>query len=131
MNLTVSPAEFHEVADHLAAAVKHDATGGTQNAADLAADAFLFKVVTEEGAIVAAYSMRIHQHEKHSVAWVVAAGGRLPGVDLLATVVPVIKRQARECGASQVALITRRQGMVKRMKKQGFAVTGVVMRGAV
>lgn len=131
MNLTVTPAEFHEVASHLAAAVKHDATAGSQGAADLAADAFLFKVVTEDGDIVAAYSMRIHQHEKQSVAWVVAAGGRLPGVDLLASLVPVIKGQARECGASQVALITRRQGLIKRMKKQGFAVTGVVMRGAV
>ena len=54
-----------------------------------------------------------------------AAGGA-PGVDLTKAIVPVIERQA--AGALQVAITTRRRGLVKKLVKQGYVVSGVTLR---
>jgi hypothetical protein len=56
--------------------------------------------------------------------FVLAAAGRLPGVDLTAQIMPVIERLP---GADVVRLQTARPGLVRKLERQGFRSTVVIM----
>jgi len=108
-------------------APKSDTSVGAVTAAEMcrAGDTY---AVEEGGAVVAAYNLQIAEHEAARVAWVMAAGGGRPGVDLTTTVMPAIEAQARSLGASQIALNTRRKGLIHKLQKLGFEVTSVTLR---
>lgn len=68
-------------------------TGGGLGSMDAAMrGAELFEVVVA-GAVVARYALRMDQHDNGREIVVVAATGSLPGVDLVASVLPNIERQ--------------------------------------
>lgn len=83
--------------------------------------------VTQGGQDVAGYSLTAHDFDRGRVLWVNGAGGAA-GFDLTQTIMPVIEAQARDSGAAQVAYITKRRGLIAKLEKQGYTVTGVVMR---
>lgn len=105
-----------------------DTTGGTASIGELCAGHPAFELRDSQGRAVGAYVLAIRDHAAARVAWVMAAGGAVPGVDLTGAVLPCVERQARTLGAGQVAITTRRPGLIRKLKKQGYSVTGVTLR---
>lgn len=105
-------------------APKSNSSLGAAKAAALCAQGITFEVL-QDGETIAAYNLQL---DDHGVAWVMAAGGGRPGLDLTATVTPAIEAQARALGAHQLALNTKRRGLIKKMQKQGFALTSATLR---
>ena len=100
-------------------------TGGGLGSMDAAMrGAQLFEVVVA-GAVVARYALRMDQHDNGREIVVVAAAGGLPGVDLVASVLPNIEKQG--AGADRMTLRTRRPGLVRKLKKQGWVVDAYCM----
>jgi hypothetical protein len=87
----------------------------------------MFKVLCD-GEIVAGYTLGIDQNETKRVAWIIAFGGRLDSADLLASVYPIVQRQAAERGADEIGILTARRGLVKKLTGLGFMQTAVEMR---
>ena len=81
-------------------------------------------VISDGGQDVAAYNLAKHG----PVCWVMAAGGGTPAHDLTRTVLPHIEAQAAAMGASQVAVTTRRRGLVRKMERLGYEITGITLR---
>jgi hypothetical protein len=81
-----------------------------------------------DGKTVFAYALKLIQHDRGAVVWIAAAGGDLPGASLTASVLPYIEQQARDSGARQVAIATRRGGLIKQLEKMGYTVSGVILR---
>lgn len=86
----------------------------------------LFEVVVS-GAVVARYALRLDQHTNGVEMVVVAAAGGASGLDLTASIVPTIERQGQGAGADRVTLRTRRPGLVKKLKKQGWVLDAYCM----
>jgi len=61
----------------------------------------------------------------NGIAWIDACKGFGP-VDWSLTLLPVIEAQAKGCAA--VGFQTKRRGLVKQAKKQGYTVAGYIMR---
>ncbi|WP_300758480.1 hypothetical protein [Janthinobacterium sp.] len=102
-------------------------TGGGLGSMDTAmAGAQLFEVVVA-GAVVARYALRLDRHENGVEMVVVAAAGGVSGVDLTASVVPTIETQGKGAGADRVTLRTRRAGLVRKLKKQGWVLDAYCM----
>lgn len=57
---------------------------------------------------------------------IVAAAGRLPGVDLVEAILPTIEGEFN--GVDCYRFATARTGLVRKMKRQGYQITHVVMR---
>lgn len=64
----------------------------------------------------------------NGVAWVSACKGFGP-VDWANTLLPIIEAQAKGCAA--VAFQTKRRGLVRQAKKQGYEVAGYIMKKAI
>lgn len=127
-SLTVCRASLDQARDILAPVLlRGDTTGGACNLGDLCAGSDVF-IGLDAGRPVFAYAMGIVNHEAARVAWIKAAAGAVPGADLTAQVLPFVERQAKGEGAAQVAITTRRRGLIKKLKAQGYAVTGVTLR---
>lgn len=62
---------------------------------------------------------------KNGVAWVAAAKGNGPQ-DWSAALLPIIEAQAKGCAA--VAFQTARPGLVRKAQRQGYAVTGWILK---
>ena len=102
-------------------------TGGGLGSMDAGmAGAQLFEVVVG-GAVVARYALRLDQHANGVELVVVAAAGGASGVDLTASIVPTIETQGRQAGAHRVTLRTRRPGLVRKLKKQGWVLDAYCM----
>lgn len=128
--LTVRAATFADARPLLArAALRGDTTAGAASLDELCAGGQVF-AVQSAGRMVMAYVLAVRQHEAARVCWVQAAGGAAPGVDLTRELMPRIERQAKEQGAGQVAITTRRRGLIKKLRAQGYMVTGVTLRKA-
>jgi len=128
--LTVHPATFAEARPLLARAVlRGDTTAGAASLDELCAGAQAFAVCIG-GQRVMAYVLAMRDHAAARVCWVQAAGGGAPGLDLTRELMPRIERQAKEQGAGQVAITTRRRGLIKKLRAQGYTVTGVTLRKA-
>jgi hypothetical protein len=131
-SLTVHSCDFERAAPMLGrAAHRTDTTGGTASLAELCQDGNAYELRDSEGRQVGAYVLAMRDHAAARVAWVMAAGGAVQGVDLTGAVLPCVERQARTLGAGQVAITTRRPGLIRKLKKQGYSVTGVTLRKTV
>lgn len=123
--LTIRPAGFADVHGLLArAAQRGDHTGGALSIEDVCAGSVTWAVENAAGNVVMAYAMRA----AGGACWITAAGGDAPGVDLVRSVLPVMERQARAMGCSQMAVTTRRGGLVRKLTKHGFEQTAVTLR---
>lgn len=127
--LSVRPIEPARVADTLATATapRCDTTAGAQSLAELCRRGIAFEV-TAGGRRVGAYTLEMADHDAARVAWIMAAAGGMPGIDGVASLLPVIEAQAVLLGATQLGVVTRRAGLVKKLRRHGFAVTGVMLR---
>jgi len=130
-SLTIHAATFADARPLLArAALRGDTTAGAASLDELCAGGQVFAVHDGGGRPVMAYVLAVRQHEAARVCWVQAAAGSAPGVDLTRELLPRIERQAKEQGAGQVAITTRRRGLMKKLRAQGYTVTGVTLRKA-
>jgi len=89
-------------------------------------DAQLFEVVVS-GVVVARYALRVEQHANGVELVVVAAAGGASGVDLTASILPTIEKQGHQAGAHRVTLRTRRPGLVRKLRKQGWVLDAYCM----
>lgn len=102
-------------------------TGGGLGSMDAAmCNAQLFEVVYC-GAVVGRYALRTVDHANGREIVVVAAAGGMPGVDLVASVSPNIERQGAIAGADRLTMRTRRPGLVRKLKKQGWVLDAYCM----
>lgn len=102
-------------------------TGGGLGSMDAAMrNAQLFEVVYC-GAVVARYALRTVDHANGREIIVVAAAGGFPGVDLVASVLPNIEQQSAGAGADRLTMRTRRPGLVRKLKKQGWVLDAYCM----
>lgn len=69
----------------------------------------------------AVYILKVH----NGTAWVDALKGFGP-LDWIETILPIIEAQAKGCAA--VAFQTKRPGLVRKAKKQGYIVAGYILR---
>lgn len=128
-SLTVYPSSLDASRPLLMRAmVRGDTTAGTATLDDLCQGAAAFELRDSQGRPVGAYVLAMRDHATARVCWVMAAGGAVQGVDLTGQVLPCVERQARTYGAGQVAITTRRKGLIQKLKKQGYTVTGVTLR---
>ena len=111
----------------LAIGPRCDTSGGLLSVAEACQGSECFAVY-EGGALVLGYALKRVQHEGGAVTWIMAAAGNRPGLDLTQTALPAIEQQARDAGTVQVAITTKRRGLIAKLKKQGYAVTGVTLR---
>ena len=127
--LTLRRVDSARVLAHLGRinAPRSDTSAGVVSAEEICRDGDTY-AVEEGGQPVAAYNLQVAEHERGRVAWVMAAGGGRAGVDLTRLVVPAIEAQARALGACQIALNTRRKGLIHKLQKLGFEVTSVTLR---
>ena len=96
-----------------------ETAGGLGSMDEAMRGAQLFEVVVA-GAVVVRYALRQDHYENGSEIVIVAAAGGLPGVDLVASLVPTIERQGAI--ADRMTMRTRRPGLVRKMKKQGWVL---------
>lgn len=109
-----------------ARAMRHDTNGGLRALAEVLAGAELFEVVDESGAVVLRYALRVDKHAEGAEGVIVAAVGKLPGVDLCELFVPVIEAQLQ--GAAAVKVTTRRMGLAKKLMDKGYEFGGLILR---
>lgn len=105
-----------------------DTTAGAASIADLCGNGQAFEVLDKFQDPIAAYVLAVHEHAKARVCWVMAAGGGMAGIDLTETLMGTIEAQAGEVQADQIAITTRRRGLIKKLQAQGFEVAGVTLR---
>ncbi len=101
-----------------------ETAGGLGSMDEAMRGAQLFEVVVA-GAVVVRYALRQDHYENGSEIVIVAAAGGLPGVDLVASLVPTIERQGAI--ADRMTMRTRRPGLVRKMKKQGWVLDAYCM----
>lgn len=123
--LIIKPTEIDSVRALLARAVERgDHTGGALTISEACAGATAWAVETLTGSVVMAYAMR----PVGKTCWIVAASGDLPGVDLTKAVLPTIEKQAVALGCQQVAVTTRRSGLVHKLKRAGWREAATTLR---
>ena len=127
--VNVQPADLADVLDllDLAGSIKADTTLGAASVAELCRDAIAF-TVDADGERCAAYAIKVVDHDGARLAWIMAAGGAMRGVDLTATVLPAIEYQARELKVKQLAITTRRRGLIHKLCAMGYSVAGITLR---
>lgn len=101
-----------------------ETAGGLGSMDEAMRGAQLFEVVVA-GVVAARYALRHDHYENGSEIVIVAAAGGLPGVDLVASLVPTIERQGAI--ADRMTMRTRRPGLVRKMKKQGWVLDAYCM----
>lgn len=127
MKLWVKPVEVAGILWLLETATKKaDHTGGALNIRDLCNGAQGFAVFdeTEPHVLIMAYALKA----QGSTCWVVVASGGLEGCNLTATVMPAIEAQARAMGCTQLAVTTKRKGLIKKLSVHGFEPTAITLR---
>jgi len=87
--------------------------------------AALFKVSTEAGAALGFYILRVDEYAQKTVGVLVAATG-MSGFSFADSLMPIIEGQF--IGCSEITQYCSRPGMVKKLAKQGWEVTHIVMR---
>ncbi|MFO0255644.1 MAG: hypothetical protein ACK52V_16155 [Betaproteobacteria bacterium] len=105
----------------------HDTTAGMERVTDYRdADCPVIGVRDEAGALVGAYACVWNAQQRN--LYIIAAGGSVPGVDLTAVMLMDMEQRAAMLGADFISLQTRREGLVRKLSRQGFAVHGVILR---
>lgn len=127
MNLMVKPVPVASILWLLEkASKKADHTGGALNVGDLCNGAQGFAVFDDAApqVLIMAYALRV----QGPTCWVLVASGGLQGCNLTATVIPAIETEARRMGCTQIAVTTKRKGLIKKMSVHGFAPTAITLR---
>lgn len=115
-----------EVSHLLARAVPYSVTGETS--VDAMTDgAEVYALTDGDGNTVGAFAMVQTSTQAGDFIDVAAAGG-LPGHDLAGDMSAFTTEQARQRGALGVRCITRRRGLVERLKREGWTVAGYVLK---
>lgn len=110
---------------------KTDTTAGAVTAEE-ACNPHAFGYIVKDGdKTVMAYLLAFQNCARQRVCWITGARGRAPGRDLTAEIMPIIERQAREGGAHQIAITTKRLGLAKKICASGFVETGRTYRKSV
>lgn len=125
MNLTVAPAAWNDTA---AALLLRAVDSKREHLADLratveSAGAALFHVLAGDR-IVGAVVLRVDRFASGAQGVIVAAAGRLPGVRL-ADLLPHF--EGRMTGVDSIRIHTRRQGMVRLLRRAGYRAAETVM----
>lgn len=110
-----------EAARRLAGVAELDPSGIASNADDLTRHGQAFAVDSDAGSAVFVVVVR------NGCAFVVAAKGA-GSIDMTEVLDQVVTRGATNDGCTSVALQTARPGLVRKLQKRGFRVTGWVMR---
>lgn len=103
---------------------KGDHTGGALTISEACEGASAWAVETVAGELAMAYAMR----PSGQTCWIVAAAGNLPGVDLTRSVLPTIEAQAKALGCRQIAVTTKRGGLVQKLKRVGWHEAATTLR---
>lgn len=122
---SIRKAEFSEAQPFLMAAQRFDTTAGACTIEELCGGAECF-ILENDALPLGAYALKVAEHSGGRVVWLMAAGGEVRGVDLTAAIVPAIELQA--AGAAQVAITTKRRGLVKKLVRLGYEITGITLR---
>lgn len=125
--LTIRPAvDVPQALALIGRASAFEVTGGG-SVADLVRGCALFDVIDGEGRAVAAFALRVDQFDAGREVSVTAAGG-LGDSGATEAIAAWCERQARDrIGARVLTCQTRRRGMVRRLERQGYRVTGYVL----
>jgi len=112
--------------ERLSLAGSFEVTGGG-TVADLAQGCALFDVIDAQGRAVASFALRVDDFERDRHLTVTAAGGDSAS-GATEAIAQWCEREAREhVGARVLTCQTRRRGLVRRLERQGYRVTGYVM----
>lgn len=113
---------------HLARALAFDVHESAGTVAELAAGHAVFELV-DEGRQVGALAVAVHDYSAGRLIRCAAAGGE-PGHDLAGAMSGFLLSEARRIGARSVTFETRRPGLVRRLAREGFKVSGFVLSRA-
>lgn len=119
--LTVRPLERAEAARRLAGVAALDPSGVTANDDDLVRHGQAFAIDAEAGSAVFVVAVR------NGCAFVVAAKGA-GQIDMTRVLDEVVTRGATNDGCTSIGLQTARPGLVKKLQRRGFRITGWVMK---
>ncbi|HGO6127514.1 TPA: hypothetical protein ACK3RK_006082 [Burkholderia cepacia] len=126
--MTIEPEEITpEVVAYLAHAARGrtDTTGGTKTMDEILHGSQAFRVV-HGGQVVARFALKRVTHATCTECYVTAAVGKLPDVDLVATILPYI--EARVQGVDMLSVITRRPGLMAKLERLGYERQAVTYR---
>lgn len=104
---------------------RRDTTGGLGGIDSALDGADLFEVVVA-GQVVGRYALKTMCRANGSEVFIVAAAGSVPGVDLVASMLPHITQQCQR--ADRLTINTRRRGLVKKLARAGWTLDSYVMR---
>lgn len=113
---------------HLARAIPHDVHDSGCTPGELAAGQAVFELL-DDGRQVGALALAVHDYSAGRVIRCGAAGGE-PGHDLAGTMAAFLVHEAQRIGARSVTFETRRRGLVRRLAREGFKVSGFVLTRA-
>ncbi len=82
-----------------------------------------------DGEVVGAFTLGVHDTASGRQLHCGAAGG-LPGYDLAGTMTRFAEHEANRIGAGQLITHTRRPGLVRRLKREGYQIAGYIMTKA-
>lgn len=128
MNVDIFAAPWSdEAAQLLAPAMVHEPGVSVETLARLVKSGAGYLYEVRQGVeLVAAYVLRLEPKETGHEGVIVAAGGNLPGVSLIRTVLPVVE-DVNMAGCDWVRVHTARPGMMRELARQGYKVREVVM----
>lgn len=105
---------------------KTDTSGGMVSGVDCLDGGQFFRVYSD-GEPVAFYVLRAREGRAGVTAEITLAHGRA-GVDLVASVLPMIEKQCARGGCNAVRIETRRAGLMKKLQRAGYAQASVILR---
>lgn len=126
--LEVTPCDLSRALPYLVNVTrpKSDTSNGLATVQDVCRNAQVF-AVTCEGQTVGAYAVEPLEFDRGVCLWVQAGAGHLDGVDLSQTIIRVIEGQAQQIGAKQVAMLTKRRGLAKKLSAMGWQIAAIKM----
>lgn len=127
--LDVTPCSLAEALPFLVQVTrpKADTSAGLATVQDICRNSQVFKVQDGQGHTVAAYAVEPYEHDRGTMLFVTAGAGAMPGIDLSVTMCHTLEAQARQVGAKAVGLMTKRRGLIEKLKAQGWQMAGVKM----
>lgn len=85
----------------------------------------LFALKDETGATVGAFLLQVDQFAEHDEGVIVAAGGNVPGVDLMRVMVPAI--ESMFVGCKTVRTHTEKPAVARKYARLGYRVAELVL----
>lgn len=124
--LEINPCTVADVLPLLATLTgpKTDTTGGLATVQDVFSRSQIFKI-DHNGNTVGAYAVEPLQFDRGICLWVQGLAGELDAIDLTRTMDKVVTAQALQIGARQVATLTKRRGLIRKLTACGWTVAGV------